>query len=157
MENKFRSICELCTAISFTAFSISIVFYREDTSLYACMCSALIALFTLLANRISDIDMMKKGIGTGKNFVWAKVYRGISKVRLWIETIMAGIAILLVLTYFLTNSSKGIIFEQVAYYEAVICVGGFAVSEWLLFVISIILLGIEKIVFGHNTMNSLLQ
>lgn len=65
MENKFRSICELCTALSFTAFGISITFYPEKTNLYTCMCSALIALFTLLANRTSDKDMIKKELVQG--------------------------------------------------------------------------------------------
>ena len=141
MENKFRSICELCTALSFTAFGISIIFYPQNTNLYACMCSALIALFTLLANRTSDKDMIKKGISTGKYTTWGKVYRGVSTVRLWLETIISGIVIFLIL----------------AYYETTICIWSFLVSEWCLFLISLILLGIEKIASGQNTMDSLLQ
>lgn len=157
MENKFRSICELCTALSFTAFGISIIFYPQNTNLYACMCSALIALFTLLANRTSDKDMIKKGIGTGKYTTLGKVYRGVSKVRLWLETIISGIVIFLILAYFLTHSNQGNIFEKLAYYETTICIWSFFVSEWFLFLISLILLGIEKIASGQNTMDSLLQ
>lgn len=157
MENKFRSICELCTALSFTVFGVSIIFYSKDTDLYACMCSALIALFTLLANRTSDKDMVKKGISTGKYSIWAKVYRGVSTVRLWLETIIAGVVIFLILAYFLTHSNQGNIFEKIAYYETTICIWSFLVSEWLLFLISLILIGIEKIVLGQNTMDSLLQ
>lgn len=157
MENRFRSICELCTAISFTVFGISISFYPQDMNLYTCMCSALIALFTLLANRTSDKDMIKKGISTGKYTAWGKVYRGVSTIRLWLETIISGIVIFLVLAYFLTHSNQGNIFEKLAYYETTICVWSFLVSEWLLFLISLILLGIEKIAFGQNTMDSLLQ
>ena len=157
MENKFRSICELCTALSFTAFGISIIFYPQNTNLYACMCSALIALFTLFANRLSDKDMIKKGISTGKYTMWGKIYRGISTVRLWIENIISGIVIFLILAYFLTYANQGCIFEKIAYYEAVICIWSFLASEWLLFLISLILLGIEKIASGQNTMDSLLQ
>jgi hypothetical protein len=157
MENKFRSICELCTALSFTAFGISVVFYPQNTNLYACMCSALIALFTLLANRTSDKDMIKKGIGTGKYTTWGKVFRCVSTVRLWLETVISGIVIFLVLAYFLTHSNQGNIFEKLAYYETTICIWSFLVVEWLLFFISLILLGIEKIVSGKNAMNSLLQ
>lgn len=157
MENKFRCICELCTALSFTAFAINIIFYLQNTSLYVCMCSALIALFTLLANRTSDKDMVKKGIGTGKYTIWGKIYRGVSAVRLWLETIISGTVIFLILAYFLTCSNQGNIFERLAYYETTICVWCFLVSEWLLFLISLILLGIEKIAFEQNTMDSLLR
>ena len=69
------------------------------------MCSALIALFTLLANRTSDKDMIKKGISTGKYTTWGKVYRGVSTVRLWLETIISGMVIFFVLAYFLTPSN----------------------------------------------------
>ena len=113
MENKFRCICELCTAISFTAFVINILFYPENISLYICMCSALIALFTLLDNRISDKDMAKKGIGSGKYTTWGKIYRGVLTVRLCLETIVSGINIFLILAYFLTRSNQGNIFEWV--------------------------------------------
>lgn len=64
MENKFRSLCELCTAFGFTAFLINLLFYKSNINLYTYMCSALIALFTLLANRSSDKDIIQKGIGT---------------------------------------------------------------------------------------------
>lgn len=157
MENKFRSICELCTAFSFTAFGINLIFYPKKIDGYACMCSALIALFTLLANRTSDKDMIKKGISTGKYTTWGKVYRGVSTVRLWLETIISGMVIFFVLAYFLTRSNQGNIFERLAYYETTICIWSFLVSEWLLFFISLILLGIEKIASGQNTMDSLLQ
>lgn len=116
-----------------------------------------IALFTLLANRTSDKEMIKKGIGTGKYTTWGKVYRGVSTVRLWLETIISGMVIFLLLAYFLTHSNQGNIFEKLAYYETTICIWSFLVSEWLLFLISLILLGIEKIAFGQNTMDSLLQ
>ena len=157
MENKFRSVCELCTAITFTAFLISMIFYFDSINLYACMCSALIALFTLLANRASDKEVIKKGIGASKNSYSSKAYRLVSKIRLWIETFIAGFAIFLVLAYFLTHSNQGDIFEQIAYYEAMICIGAFAIAEWFLFIISLILIGIEKLVFGQNTMDRLMQ
>lgn len=157
MENKFRCICELCTAISFTIFAINILFYPQNTSLYACMCSSLIALFTLLANRAGDKDMAKKGIGTGKYTTWGSIYRVVSTVRLWLETFESGVVFFLVLAYFLTHSNQGDIFESLAYYETTICVLSFLIVEWLLFFISLFLLWIEKIVSGQNTMDSLLQ
>ena len=157
MENKFRSICELCTAISFTVFGISISFYSENTNLYTCMCSALIALFTLLANRSSDKDMIKKGISTGKYSRWGRWYRVVSRVRFWLETIISGIVIFLILAFFLTYSNPGIIFEKIAYYETAICVWCYIVSEWILIFISLILLGIERFSSGQNNMHSLLQ
>lgn len=157
MENKFRCICELCTAISFTAFAINILFYPENISLYICMCSALIALFTLLANRASDKDMAKKGIGTGRYTTWGRIYRGVLTVRLCLETIVSGINIFLILAYFLTHSNQGNVFGCLAYYETTICIWSFLVAEWLLFLISLILLGIEKIVSDQNIMDSLLR
>ena len=157
MENMFRSLCEFCTAVSFTVFGINIIFYPESTDLYLCMCSALIALFTLLANRTSDKDMIRKGIGTGKDTAWGKIYRGVSVFRLGLETVISGIVTFLVVAFFLTYSSQGNIFEQIAYYETMTCVLGFLVSEWCLWIISLALFGIEKIALGQNTMNSLLQ
>ncbi|MCH5269074.1 MAG: hypothetical protein J1E62_12155 [Lachnospiraceae bacterium] len=157
MENKFRGICELCTALTFTAFGINIVYYPQNTNPYACMCSALIATFTLLANRASDEDMAKKGIGTGRYEVHSKIYRYISKIRLLLETLVAGFAILLILAYFLMYSNQGKIFEGLAYYETRVCIWLFLVSEWLLFIISLVLVGIEKMSSGQNTMDSLLQ
>ena len=157
MENKFRCICELCTALSFSAFGISLVFYSQNTNLYTCMCSALIALFTLLANRASDKDMIKKGINTGKYTIWGKVYRGVSTIRLGLETILSGVALFLILAYFLTHSNQGDIFYKLAYYETTICIWSFLISEWLLFLMSLILIGIEKISLGQNTMDCLLQ
>ena len=157
MENRFRGICELCTALTFTAFGINIVYYPENMDLYACMCSVLIATFTLLANRADDKDMAKKGIGTGRYDIRSRVYRYISTFRLWIETIVAGFAIFLILAYFLMYSNQGKIFEQLAYYETRICIWLLLISEWLLFIISLMLVGIEKMVSGQNTMDNLLQ
>lgn len=157
MENKFRSICELCTAISFTVFGINVVFYPQDNNLYVCMCSSLIAFFTLLANRTGDKDVIRKGIDTGKYTVWSRIYRWVSVGRLWLETIAAGITFFLILSYFLTYANQGNIFQALAYYETIACIMCFLVSEWILFIISLILMGIEKIMFGQNTMNSLMQ
>lgn len=89
--------------------------------------------------------------------MWGKVYRGVSTVRFWLESIISGVVIFLILAFFLTRSNQGTIFADLAYYETTICIWSFLVSEWLLFLISLILLGIEKIASGQNTMDSLLQ
>lgn len=157
MENKFRCLCELCTALTFTAFLINLICNSKNTNVYVVMCSALIAIFTLLANRQSDKASVKKGIGSQRDSLLSKIYICILQIRLILETILAGISIFLILAYFITSSNQGEIFNCLAYYESTICIGAFATVEWFLFIISLVLIGIEKLNMSKNTMNNLMQ
>lgn len=88
----------------------------------------------------------------------SKVYIAISKVRLCIETVLAGGSSgVLILAYFLTCSNEGDIFKIIAYYETMVCVLAMVIAEWILFVISLLLLGIEKIFFNTDSMKKMMQ
>lgn len=159
MENKFRWLCELCTAFSFTAFVINFFFYFNTINYSVYICSVAIVICTFVANASSDNDkrLIEKGILCSKKQKISKVYVCILKFRMRLEQLNVGILITLMLAYLFTASNKGTIFDAIAYYEMMLSILIVTFSKWILFLLSLILMGIESCAKRNNTMRSMMQ
>lgn len=159
MENKFRWLCELCTAFSFTALVINFFFYFNTIDYNVYICSVAIVTCTFVANASSDNDksLIEKGILYSKRQKISKICVCILRFRMWLEHINGGILIALMLAYLFTASNKGTIFDTLAYYEMMLSILIVTFSKWILFLLSLILMGIESCTKRNNTMRSMMQ